>query len=288
MASIESAVSDIIKELDKPGRDPRRSFEAFAFDENVCEMKDLVTGMQLPGIVTNVTKFGAFVDIGVHQDGFVHISLRGAPSPEISEPADYVIQYGGATVDVPTVVSLISRMGIRFKHLEGRLIKSFESFADHGFSAVDLKLPGESTEAMEDLRVSLKIIARFDQAVEKKSPIEFTRDNTPQSLLPILNELNEPDPNLTMVAAVNALDPSTMTAIVQKLTAKTDPAASGFSVFHRLFKIKHLQRRLKKPPLRIENAQVGPAAGNGLIFRSFRGEYLIGARFDACNSTAGD
>jgi len=188
-------------------------------------------------------------------DGFVHISLRGAPSPEISEPADYVIQYGGATVDVPTVVSLISRMGIRFKHLQGRLIKSFESFADHGFSAVDLKLPGESTEAMEDLRVSLKIIARFDQAVEKKSPIEFTRDNTPQSLLPILNELNEPDPNLTMVAAVNALDPSTMTAIVQKLTAKTDPAASGFSVFHRLFKIKHLQRRLKKPPLRIENAQ---------------------------------
>jgi hypothetical protein len=108
-------------------------------------------------------------------DGVVHISLRGAPSPEISKPADYVIQYGGVTVDVPTVVSLISRMGIRFKHLQGRLIKSFESFADQGFSAVDLKLPGESAEAMEDLRVSLKIIARFDQAVKKKSPIEFTK-----------------------------------------------------------------------------------------------------------------
>ncbi len=67
-------LTDIRNELDKPGRDPRRSFEAFAFDENVSEIKDLEPGMHLPGIVTNVTKFGAFVDIGVHQDGLVHIS----------------------------------------------------------------------------------------------------------------------------------------------------------------------------------------------------------------------
>ena len=67
-------LSDIVKELAKPGRDPRKTFEAFAFDENVSELKDLEPGMQLPGIVTNVTKFGAFVDIGVHQDGLVHIS----------------------------------------------------------------------------------------------------------------------------------------------------------------------------------------------------------------------
>jgi protein Tex len=67
-------LTDILAELAKPGRDPRRSFEAFAFDENVSDIKDLEPGMQLPGIVTNVTKFGAFVDIGVHQDGLVHIS----------------------------------------------------------------------------------------------------------------------------------------------------------------------------------------------------------------------
>jgi protein Tex len=67
-------LTDILAELAKPGRDPRRSFEAFAFDENVSEIKDLEPGMQLPGIVTNVTKFGAFVDIGVHQDGLVHVS----------------------------------------------------------------------------------------------------------------------------------------------------------------------------------------------------------------------
>lgn len=67
-------LTDIMNELDKPGRDPRKSFEVFKFDESVHEIKDLRIGMRLPGIVTNVTNFGAFVDIGVHQDGLVHIS----------------------------------------------------------------------------------------------------------------------------------------------------------------------------------------------------------------------
>jgi uncharacterized protein len=67
-------LKDIMSELEKPGRDPRKSFEVFSFDENVHEISDLREGMRLPGIVTNVTNFGAFVDIGVHQDGLVHIS----------------------------------------------------------------------------------------------------------------------------------------------------------------------------------------------------------------------
>ncbi len=67
-------LTDILNELDKPGRDPRKSFEIFKFDDSVHEMKDLRVGMRLPGIVTNVTNFGAFVDIGVHQDGLIHIS----------------------------------------------------------------------------------------------------------------------------------------------------------------------------------------------------------------------
>ncbi len=65
---------DILAELAKPGRDPRAKFEAIQFKEGVESMEDLVPGMKLPGIVTNVTNFGAFVDIGVHQDGLVHIS----------------------------------------------------------------------------------------------------------------------------------------------------------------------------------------------------------------------
>ena len=67
-------LNDIMKELEKPGLDPRGKAETFEFDPRVHTIDDLVTGMELPGIVTNITDFGAFVDVGVHQDGLVHIS----------------------------------------------------------------------------------------------------------------------------------------------------------------------------------------------------------------------
>ena len=70
----EPTLKDILEELDKPGRDPRKGFEAFSFTEGINAMEDLEPGMKLPGIVTNITAFGAFVDVGVHQDGLVHIS----------------------------------------------------------------------------------------------------------------------------------------------------------------------------------------------------------------------
>ncbi len=79
---------DILAELAKPGRDPRQAFEAVEFAEGVNQLSDLEPGMTLPGIVTNVTAFGAFVDIGVHQDGLVHISELS--DSFVKDPADYV------------------------------------------------------------------------------------------------------------------------------------------------------------------------------------------------------
>jgi len=67
-------ITDILAELEKPGRDPRPEFKTAAFTDGVEKISDLKSGMQLEGVVTNVTNFGAFVDIGVHQDGLVHIS----------------------------------------------------------------------------------------------------------------------------------------------------------------------------------------------------------------------
>jgi len=69
-------LADIIAELEKPGRDPRAGFVSFSFRPDIHAVADLQPGMVCPGIVTNVTNFGAFVDIGVHQDGLVHISQR--------------------------------------------------------------------------------------------------------------------------------------------------------------------------------------------------------------------
>jgi uncharacterized protein len=79
-------LKDILAELAKPGRDPRQQFEAFSFAEGVEKMEDLTVGLKLPGIVTNVTAFGAFVDIGVHQDGLVHISQMS--DEFVKNPAD--------------------------------------------------------------------------------------------------------------------------------------------------------------------------------------------------------
>ena len=81
-------LTDILKELEKPGRDPREQIEEFEFDSRVNTIDDLVEGMELPGIVTNITNFGAFVDIGVHQDGLVHISQMA--NRRIAHPTDVV------------------------------------------------------------------------------------------------------------------------------------------------------------------------------------------------------
>ena len=86
---------DIVAELAKPGRDPRKAFEAFSFDDSVREIGDLSPGMKLPGVVTNVTAFGAFVDVGVHQDGLVHVSQlsdRFVDDPKtVVKPGDRVV-----------------------------------------------------------------------------------------------------------------------------------------------------------------------------------------------------
>ncbi len=89
-------LNDIMAELSKPGRDPREKFEAFGFAEGIEKMEDVQPGMQLPGIVTNVTAFGAFVDIGVHQDGLVHVS----------ELADRFVKNPGEVVQVQQKVSV--------------------------------------------------------------------------------------------------------------------------------------------------------------------------------------
>jgi len=97
-------LNDIIEELSKPGRDPREKFEAFNFTEGVNSIADLRPGMKLPGIITNVTKFGAFVDIGVHQDGLVHVSHlsdRFVSDPSTIVKVQQKVEATVLEVDVP-------------------------------------------------------------------------------------------------------------------------------------------------------------------------------------------
>ena len=106
-------LTDIMSELEKPGRDPRQQLEAFEFDKNVQSIDDLVEGMVLPGIVTNITNFGAFVDIGVHQDGLVHISQMA--NRRINHPLDIVKLHQHVTVRVIEIDTRRHRISLSMK-----------------------------------------------------------------------------------------------------------------------------------------------------------------------------
>ena len=109
-------LTDIMAELEKPGRDPREQLEEFEFDPNVSTPDDLVEGMVLPGIVTNITNFGAFVDIGVHQDGLVHISQLA--DRYVSDPTQVVKLHQHVMVKVIEVDRRRNRISLSMKAID--------------------------------------------------------------------------------------------------------------------------------------------------------------------------
>jgi protein Tex len=106
-------LNDIIQELAKPGRDPREQFETFSFADGINKIEDVQIGMRVPGIVTNVTAFGAFVDIGVHQDGLVHISQMA--DRFIKDPNEVVKVQQKVMVTVLDVNLAKQRIGLSMK-----------------------------------------------------------------------------------------------------------------------------------------------------------------------------
>lgn len=108
-------LTDIMAELEKPGRDPREQIEEFEFDKNVTSVDDLVAGMVLPGIVTNITNFGAFVDVGVHQDGLVHVSQLA--DRYVANPTQVVKLHQHVKVRVVEVDRKRNRISLSMKKL---------------------------------------------------------------------------------------------------------------------------------------------------------------------------
>ena len=112
----EVSLRDILTELEKPGRDPRGEVEVFEFDKNVHTLNDLIVGMELPGIVTNITNFGVFVDIGVHQDGLVHISQLS--DRFVTDPTQVVRLHQHVRVRVVEVDMRRKRIGLSMKNIK--------------------------------------------------------------------------------------------------------------------------------------------------------------------------
>ena len=121
-------LNDIMLELAKPGLDPRDKFEAFSFTEGVNAIGDLKVGMKLPGIVTNITNFGAFVDIGVHQDGLVHLSQLA--NHYVSDPHEVVKVQQQVMVTVTEIDEKRNRIGLTMKTEEKAPRKHADKRAD--------------------------------------------------------------------------------------------------------------------------------------------------------------
>ncbi|MBW4733048.1 RNA-binding transcriptional accessory protein [Prevotella melaninogenica] len=114
--ALGATLRDILTELEKPGRDPRGEVEVFEFDKNVHTLSDLIVGMELPGIVTNITNFGAFVDIGVHQDGLVHISQLS--DRFVTDPTQVIRLHQHVRVRVVEVDMRRKRIALSMKNIK--------------------------------------------------------------------------------------------------------------------------------------------------------------------------
>jgi len=208
-----------------------------------------------------------------NHDGVVRILHRGSQGAKVAAEADYVIRFGDLNVDVTATAAVIKRMGIRLKHIEGRLIKAFEMLAAQGFATIFIKIPHSSDGELERMRVCLGIISRYKKAVLDDVPIEYATSAGKRSILPILNEYQQPDPNLTMLAALNELGPDKMKEIVQKVAAlmkRPEFAQSGIrspNVYKTVIKVKSLRQKLTRPPIEVNSetaSQPGAASGGAV------------------------
>jgi uncharacterized protein len=150
-------LQDIVAELAKPGRDPREQFESFAFADGINKIDDLKVGMKLPGIVTNITNFGAFVDIGVHQDGLVHLS----------QMADKFIQNPNEVVKVQQRVEVtvtevdVARKRIALSMKGNKPVKRSEKPTSDKMKSTketNFKKPSKVVETETDMQLKLKAL----------------------------------------------------------------------------------------------------------------------------------
>jgi hypothetical protein len=217
-------------------------------------------------------------------DGTIRITRRGSSHGKGSDKPDYQIRLGDLSIDAAIVSAVIKRAGIRFKHLEGRVQKASETLAAEGIDSLLLRLPDDSPESLETLKVAIRVISCYRQAAEKSTPIAFTRSGNSMQLRPVHDERSLPDPNLTLLAAVNDLSAETLQDVVGKVAALMQrPEGSALrrqapNVYQALFAIKSLREKFQRPPLEInsDRRDAGDAAPTAAAYTGGAG----GGRFN--------
>ncbi len=196
------------------------------------------------------------------QEGTVLIRYRGFTSSEsTSGKTDYVMGIGNIIVDTGIATSIVKRLGIRMSHIAKRLIKAFEIFSAHGINTFFLNIPDlkapDSEIAVQRMRLSLAIFARYNQAFKMNEPIIFNKLGKKIALPIILDERQQPDPNLTLLAGLNDLSPDETRDMVRRVDEwlkNSGLAGERYaSVYDAIFDIKSLRNKLKRPPIEVNN-----------------------------------
>ena len=190
-------------------------------------------------------------------DGVIRISHRGAAQGKSSEKADYLVRFGDISIDTSIVSAVIKRLGIRMKHLEGRLQKSFDTLAVEGIDSILLRMPEDTPESMDCLRGALRVLSCYRPAAEKNSLITYSRNGNPMQLTAVRDDQGQPDPNLTMLAAVNDLSTGAVEDMVRKVSAFMQRPENARlhrqfpNVYQTFFAIKSLRDKLQRPPIEV-------------------------------------
>ena len=162
----EPTLQDILNELEKPGRDPREQFTYALFAEGIHDLKDLAEGMVLEGVITNVANFGAFVDIGVHQDGLVHISQMA--DQFVKDPKE-VVQVGQVVkVRVLEVQEKLKRIGLSMRSSDQKNMRSGPNSPAHSKPNTTKKIKKRHTETASDKKATAHNTGKPIRKGEKK------------------------------------------------------------------------------------------------------------------------
>jgi hypothetical protein len=190
-------------------------------------------------------------------DGLIRINHQGAAPGKLSEKADYLVRFGDIRLDTATIAAVVKRLGLRMKHLEGRLQKSFDMLAAEGIDSILLRVPEDTPESLDLLRGALRVLSCYRPAAEKNLPITYSRNGKPMQLTPVRDDHGLPDPNLSMLAAVNDLPAGAMEDIVRKVVAFMQRPENARlrrqfpNVYQTIFAIKSLRERLQRPPIEV-------------------------------------
>ena len=196
------------------------------------------------------------------QPGRLIIRYRGMPlGKDLTQKGDYVLSIGELEMDTSSAEHMIRRLGIRWSHYAGRLNRAFATLAELRINTLFIRIPGSAPAEQETMRLCLRLLAGYFPAMTRRQPIVIEQKGNPVAVSIITDHRNQPDPNLTLLAALSHLSAEVMAGIVAKVGAALRKAGADDededtgNVYNTLLRLPNLKEKLRRPPIELNNVQ---------------------------------